>query len=218
MASQRFVCLSDTHNHHRALEVPDGDVLLHAGDFTMNGTEAETRDFAEWFEALPHRRKVLIAGNHDRMFQERPEEARALVHFADYLEDEALEIDGLRLWGSPWQPEFGGWAFGRPAGAPMAEVWNAVEGVVDILLTHAPPKGLMDRIHNGVGIGCAALTEALPGIAPRLHVFGHVHESRGTHLSHARLSVNAATCDHRYRKAHEPIVVDHTEGRFAVVE
>jgi predicted phosphohydrolase len=218
MASQRFVCLSDTHNHHRSLTVPDGDVLVHAGDFTMNGTRGEVEEFADWLEALPHPRKVLVAGNHDRLFQERPDEARALVHFADYLEDGPLEFDGLRLWGSPWQPEFGGWAFGRPAGAAMADVWDAVEGRVDVLVTHVPPRGSMDRIHNGVDIGCAALTAALPRIAPKLHVFGHVHESRGTRMSDGRLSVNAATCDHRYRRAHEPIVVECTDDRFAVVE
>ena len=219
MSVERLVCISDTHNRHEELDLPDGDVLVHAGDFTMRGSAEETRAFAEWFLARPHRHKVLVAGNHDRLFEESPDEARALFGGVHYLQDSGVELEGVAFWGSPWQPEFGGWAFNLPVGAPLAERWALAPDGVDVLVTHVPPAGLMDRIVTGESIGCAELTKALPRIAPRLHVFGHVHECNGVHVAEpSPLSVNAASCDERYRFAHRPVVVERGADGYRVVD
>jgi predicted phosphohydrolase len=100
----RLVLLSDTHGRHDA-PVPDGDILVHAGDFSAWGDLREVKEFNDFLGAQPHRRKVVIAGNYDWSFYRRESEARALLTNAFYLQDESAEIDGLKFYGSPWQPE-----------------------------------------------------------------------------------------------------------------
>ena len=100
----RLVCISDTHNRHGALDVPEGDVLLHAGDLTAQGTREEIEAFGAWLAARPHPHKVVIAGNHDWLFQREPQAAVEALGTATYLQDSGVTIGGLRFWGSPWQP------------------------------------------------------------------------------------------------------------------
>ena len=102
----RLVCLSDTHGRHAELDVPAGDVLVHSGDFTARGREREVADFGAWLATQPHAHKLVVAGNHDFLFETEPARARALLGNATYLQDGLLELDGLRLWGSPWQPRW----------------------------------------------------------------------------------------------------------------
>ena len=119
----RFVCLSDTHSRHVNLDVPPGDFLLHAGDFTGRGSTADIAAFNEWLGTLgfPKERTIVIAGNHDRLFEEDPPAARALMTNCTYLEDEAYEIGGLKFYGSPWQPWFFDWAFNGQRGEVRRE-------------------------------------------------------------------------------------------------
>src|SRR3712207_5190443 len=106
----RIVCISDTHTLHDRVQVPDGDVLVHTGDFTKVGAEKDVRAFDRWLASLPHREKVIVAGNHDFCF-ERTRDARDWITAAHYLEDSGATVSGLRFWGSPWQPRFFDWAF-----------------------------------------------------------------------------------------------------------
>ncbi|TAM87114.1 metallophosphoesterase, partial [bacterium] len=118
----RIVCVSDTHQYHSRLNIPDGDVLIHAGDLTMKGDYAAVRGVDAWLANLPHRHKIVIAGNHDFAFEGNRYAAKMLPH-ATYLEDSGVEIDGLLFWGSPWQPWFYDWAFNLQRGAEIAEKW-----------------------------------------------------------------------------------------------
>ena len=93
--SLRFVVLSDTHGLHDGLQIPGGDVLVHAGDLTGHGTLEEVRAFDAYLAGLPHRHKIVIAGNHDWCFERQGPAARSLLRHAVYLEDEAVEIEGL---------------------------------------------------------------------------------------------------------------------------
>ncbi len=207
----RLVCLSDTHLAHRSrdLRVPDGDALLHAGDATFRGTEAELRVFFEWFGALPHARKFLVAGNHDWLFQTDPAAARRLVPpGVTYLEDSGAELGDLKIWGSPWQPEFCSWAFNLPRGAALRAKWTLVPAGVDVLVTHGPPLGILDRIPRGEKVGCADLLAELPRIRPRLHLFGHIHDAYGRLERDGTTFVNASTCDESYAPANPAVVVD----------
>lgn len=72
----RLVCISDTHGLQNNFKIPDGDVLIHAGDFCNTGIERDVHEFAKWLDRLPHRWKAVIAGNHDWFFQKQPELAR----------------------------------------------------------------------------------------------------------------------------------------------
>lgn len=204
----RIVCLSDTHGHHADLDVPDGDLFVHAGDFTRRGRPEEVRAFGRFLAALPHRHKVVVAGNHDFLFQDEPERARELLGDVTYLEDSGVTIEGLEVWGSPWQPWFHDWAFNLPRGGPIAEKWALVPESTHVLVTHGPPHGTLDRTWLRKRVGCEELTRALARIRPRLHVFGHIHEDHGHLESNGTLFVNACNCDRGYRAVQAPQVVE----------
>lgn len=201
----RVVCISDTHGHR--MPVPEGDLLLHAGDATSRGKPVEIQAFNEWLGSLPHRHKIVIAGNHDFGFERDPT-ARGLITNATYLQDQEAVVEGLRIWGTPWQPRFFDWAFNLDRGEPLRKVWAKVPTGIDILLTHGPPKGILDRCANGDQAGCEELLAALPRIRPRLCVFGHIHEAYGTLEQDGTLFVNASSCTLQYRPTQSPIVVD----------
>lgn len=180
----RLVAMADTHGFHARLEVPDGDVLVHAGDLTQRGTLEQLAQVADWLRSLPHRHKVVVAGNHDFAFQRRPAETRALFHGLTYLEDEAVTLDGLRLYGSPWQPWFHDWAFNLRRGPALEATWQRIPEGLDVLITHGPPLGFGDLVtrHPVYGeerVGCEDLLRHLGRARPRLHLFGHIHEDRG---------------------------------------
>jgi predicted phosphodiesterase len=217
MSALRIVCLSDTHGRHGKIPVPEGDVLLHAGDFTRRGGAAEVEAFGAFLAGLPHRHKVVIAGNHDFLFQRDPERARALLAGATYLEDSGVAIDDVHFWGSPWQPWFHDWAFNLPRGKALAEKWALVPAGVDVLVTHGPPHGVLDATCDGSRVGCEELALALLRIRPRLHVFGHIHEAYGLVRRGDTLSVNACSCDLSYRPVHPPLVVDVGAGEVRLV-
>ena len=203
----RLVCLSDTHGRHADLDVPEGDVLVHAGDFTARGRERELADFGAWLAAQPHAHKVVVAGNHDFLLEREPQRARALLGDVHYLFDSGVEVAGLSFWGSPWQPWFHDWAFNLRRGPELEAVWARAPAGVDVLVTHTPPLGVLDLVARGPRVGCEALRAALPRIAPRLHVFGHIHEAYGAHPG-PPLSVNACACDLSYRAVNAPVVVE----------
>lgn len=175
----RIVAMADTHNQHHRLAVPAGDLLIHAGDLTERGTLAELAQVADWLRALPHPHKVVIAGNHDFALQRTPLEARALFEGLTFLEDGEATLAGLRVWGSPWQPWFHNWAFNAHRGEEIDAKWRRIPSGIDVLVTHGPPAGFGDRVHDGEQVGCADLLRHLARVKPRLHLFGHIHEDRG---------------------------------------
>lgn len=175
----RLVAMADTHGDHAQLEVPDGDLLVHAGDLTQRGTLTQLREVADWLRALPHRHKVIIAGNHDFAFQRTPVEARAIFSGLTYLEDEEITLDGVRIYGSPWQPWFHNWAFNLHRGPEIDAKWQRIPEGLDVLITHGPPAGYGDKVFSGERVGCEDLTRHLARARPRFHLFGHIHEDRG---------------------------------------
>ena len=169
----RLVLLSDTHGLHRELSIPDGDVLVHAGDFCNAGEAVEARVLGEFFLDLPHRHKVVIAGNHDRCLEADPGLSPEIFAGCHYFLDSGVEIGGMTFWGSPWQPWFFDMAFNHERGAKLREKWDLIPAHVDVLITHGPPHGVFDRTETGENIGCGELRDATQRTCPRLHVFGH---------------------------------------------
>jgi Icc-related predicted phosphoesterase len=204
----RLVLISDTHQRHDQLTVPDGDVLVHAGDFSTRGGAEEVARFASWMRALPHRHKIVIAGNHDFLFEREPAVARSMLTHVTYLEDSGVTIEGLRFWGSPWQPRFFDWAFNLDRGVALKEKWDLIPTGIDVLIVHGPPRGVLDRTWRGEEVGCEDLREALGRIKPRLFVCGHIHEAYGEKTVDGTRCVNASCCDVRDRLFHAPVVVD----------
>jgi Icc-related predicted phosphoesterase len=202
----RIVLLSDTHGLHDQLAVPPGDLLIHAGDAGRRGTLEELRSFNEFLGRLPHPHKIFVAGNRDYSFQRQPEESRAILTNAVYLQDEEISIGGIRIYGSPWQPPFMDTAFNLPRGEPLREKWALIPDGIDILVTHTPPYGIGDRTSRGVPVGCEDLLAAVRRIKPRLHVFGHIHEGYGQYEENGILFLNASLTDASMQIAHRPIV------------
>jgi Icc-related predicted phosphoesterase len=194
----RIVALADTHLFHRDLRVPDGDVLIHAGDFCRQGDLAEVALAMKWFGDLPHERKILVAGNHDRAFQTDATAARALVPpGVAYLQDEAVTIDGVHFYGSPWTPTFMDWAFLADPGAELAAIWAQIPADVDVLVTHGPPFGHGDSSSTEGRYGDKDLLARIRQLQPPLHLFGHIHEGGGaTHEGKtACVNVTAWECE-----------------------
>ena len=204
----QIVCLSDTHGLHDRVEVPDGDLLIVAGDICAHGRLADVSRFNQWLKSLPHRHKVVIAGNHDRCFEHQPEEARRLLTAGIYLEDEETTVEGFLVYGSPWQPWFYDWAFNLPRGEALRAKWAQIPLQVDILITHGPPAGILDRTSQGRAAGCGDLLQRIEEIQPGLHIFGHIHEGYGQHRVGNTDFVNASICDLRYRPVNPPLCVE----------
>lgn len=208
----RFVVTSDTHTLHDRVGVPDGDVLLHAGDFTGRGLIPEVGAFNEWLGKQPHKHRVLIAGNHDFIFEEQPRLAREmLTNCTAYLLDSEVVIEGVRIYGSPYQPRFFDWAFNLDRGRQIKAKWDLIPEGIDILMTHGPPLGHGDLTSRGEHVGCADLLDAIRRIKPKYHVFGHIHEGYGVTHEGLTTCINASALGDRAqtgRVINPPLVFD----------
>ncbi len=182
---------------------------MHTGDFTNHGKELSVRAFARWFAAQPHPHKVVIAGNHDFCLDLDKALGRQVFQGASYLFDSEVSVLGLRIYGAPWQPEFMNMAFNLARGPALQAVWSRIPTGIDVLLTHGPPFGILDRTFDGRLVGCEELGMAVDRVAPKLHVFGHIHESAGAAVEGKVLHVNAST----WRADQAVFVVDVPVGK-----
>lgn len=188
----KVVVISDTHGRHRRVEVPDGDVLIHAGDFTASGSMRDVEEFDDWLSELPHSEKLVVAGNCDAVCERDPDGVCERLSEARYLQDDRVEIEGVTFWGSPWQPVFLNMSFNLPRGDALAEKWADMPEDVDVLITHGPPFGILDRTSRGEEVGDRELLARVTEVRPRFHVFGHVHESSGRETRQGTEFINAA--------------------------
>ncbi len=195
MTTLRLVAMADTHGRHQRLTVPDGDVLIHAGDLTPRGTLPQLEEVTSWLRSLPHRHKLVVAGNHDFFVEEQPARARALFHGLTYLEDAEVTVEGVRVWGSPWQPWFHDWAFNLQRGPDLDAKWQLIPEGVHVLVTHGPPATMGDRCWDGRRVGCEDLLRQLNRVKPKVHLFGHIHEDRGEWEYGPTRVVNCTTSD-----------------------
>ncbi|KAG7089404.1 hypothetical protein E1B28_011092 [Marasmius oreades] len=189
-----IVCISDTHNsHHDQPTLPDGDILIHAGDLTVSGTQHELDSVLSWLNSQPHPHKFFIAGNHDSCLADPETHQRISSAYPalTYLQESSAQVSirgrTLRIYGSPYTPKHGSWVFQYPrvhnawssaSEPPTSEsnrIWSRIPSLTDILVTHGPPLAHLDLDRAG----CYALLTALWRVRPRLHVFGHIHAGRG---------------------------------------
>ena len=208
--------ISDTHNQHKRLQLPDTDILIHAGDVSGRGHEFEVMEFMEWYEAQPHPHKILIAGNHDFLAERNPKVWDGLIPGnVIYLRNEACEVLGLKIWGSPITPWFYDWAFNRRRGADIRRYWEKIPEDTDILVTHGPPKGFGEKVNRGgEHVGCEDLLEFVEMIRPKYHVFGHIHEGYGRDSNGDTVFVNASVLDVGYNLVNDPVVVEIGAGEI----
>ena len=209
LVMKKIVCLSDTHNCNENITVPEGDVLIHSGDATIHGTVEEIVRFDRWFSALPHKHKIFVAGNHDLLFETQPERAQGLLsRNIIYLQDSSVSIEGINIYGSPWQPRFFDWAFNLNRGAEMAKKWKLIPAEVDILITHGPPFGILDQTPFGDNAGCEELLKKVTQVRPKAHIFGHIHNGYGAGEKFGVKFFNACNCSEDYIPANPPLVFE----------
>lgn len=186
-------CISDTHCRHKELVLPDPneiDMVIHAGDasnvrdFSFN--EAEMRDFLIWYNSLPYKYKIYVPGNHDTSVEQ------GMFDFDEYpniivLNHKYISIEDIKIFGSPYTPSFGhGWAY-NVSRTKIDLKWKDIPKDTDIIITHGPPKGILDyTLNEGVvytQCGCKALLNKVKEVNPKLHIFGHIHNEKNVYNS-----------------------------------
>ncbi len=186
-------CIADPHGHYPELE--GGDLLIVAGDLTIRDTFDHHCDFKKWLYDQSYRKKVVIAGNHDNHLVGLIADSYAFssfntkngeqLSFAEYLCDSGCEFEGLKIWGSPWTKTFEGMnpkckAFTCDIEEELASKFSLIPDDIDILVTHSPAYGVLDElVEEGKHAGSIALENKIKIIKPRIHIFGHIHESYG---------------------------------------
>ena len=225
----RIVCISDTHSQtDRMPQVPYGDILIHAGDFTTIGHIDEICAFNQFLKSLPHTYKVVVPGNHDLLFDPYPsiykdkyyekisadkyssEDVRSIINDnCIYLFDSMCQLFGYNIYGSPWVPIFGHWAFNLPA-AELEEKWKLIPDNTDILIVHGPPSGIGDILAtNHKQVGCKALLNTIQSrVKPILGVFGHIHEGYGAWRDINTIYLNASIVNIFRDPVNKPFVID----------
>ena len=209
----KLVIISDTHCKLSKIDLPDGDILLHCGDATFTGSVKEIEEFNHDLQFVKHRYKhgvLFCPGNHDWLFETRPERAKELLSNAKVLIDEEVVIDGIKFYGSPWQPAFCNWAFNLPRGEQLATKWKNIPNDVNVLLTHGPPFDILDVVPRGAEkVGCQDLRIRVDELKDlKLHCFGHIHHSYGQIEIDGKKYVNAAICNEMYEPLNKPFVID----------
>jgi Icc-related predicted phosphoesterase len=197
MSKLKICCISDTHQHHRKVIVPECDLIIHAGDFTYHGDDDEVDKFLNWFEELPIKHKIVVCGNHEKgistnypAFEQKCRD-RCIIS----LRNEHAIIEGFTIFGSPYSVKFGPWAYGMED-KDLADIWNMASPDTDIFISHGPPKNILDNCRGG-NVGSQTLADR---IEKELHnlklcVFGHIHENGGQIVfKNEVLYVNAAIC------------------------
>ena len=190
------------------MKLPKGDVLLHAGDISFKGRKSEVIDFLQWFSALPFRHKIFIAGNHDFYFEkESPAEVQKLIpENVVYLNDREVEVEGIRIWGSPITPWFHNWAFNRKRGAQIRMHWSKIPAKTDIIMTHGPVYGVLDQTKDETHTGCVDLLQTVETVKPKIHLCGHIHEGYGNVKRKGVTFINASMVNEAYELLNAPIV------------
>lgn len=228
-----IACASDLHGKLSRVKWPKADILVLAGDILPNFSHSKDRDafmqrqwLYESFAPIIHGllrtydSVIMTPGNHDRIFQmDQPAAREAIGSIKNFhlLIDESVEIDGIKFYGSPWTPWFGGnhWAFNLPdrrenlarARAHARNCWHQIPLDTDVLITHGPPYEILDNC--GPNVGCKWLRKRLDKLDKlKVHIFGHIHEGYGQIKESDRLFVNAATCNHEYKPVNSIQVVE----------
>jgi Icc-related predicted phosphoesterase len=204
-------CISDLHGSFPVLS--GGNLLIVAGDLVGWNLTSEYHKFNQWLSQQDYKLKVVIAGNHDECLERH--KAVIVADNAVYLCDSGCEFEGLKIWGSPWTPTFCNWYFMKDRGAPIKEKWDLIPSDTDILITHGPPFGILDKVEmssRGLGkeklAGCKDLRETVFHIKPKLHVFGHIHEQGGKQVDLVMTKfVNASIMDCDYNPVNQPVRV-----------
>jgi Icc-related predicted phosphoesterase len=222
----KTVLISDTHGAYEHLEIPESDLLVHAGDITRYGGSKELVPFRKWLNKQPVKHVIITPGNHDIGFERDPAKARRrLTLYAPdekvenapqihILIDSGVEIEGKKFWGSPYTRglfKMNWWAFGAPDETMLKFHWDKIPTGLDLLITHSPARNILDKtIFDDIHAGSISLTAAIfDRVKPRRHVCGHIHESYGIEERYTEgiTFYNASIMNEKYEPVNKPIVI-----------
>lgn len=229
MDIKRIIAISDTHSFHHDVFLPEyqeGDILVHAGDITHKGELSILTNFSQWLHSLPYEKILVVAGNHDWCFVHQYHNSKNILERDEgkviYLQDDVVEIGGLKFYGSPYQPTFHNWAFNLDRGDIIERKWSIIPDDVDILITHGPAKGHVGGILRTVmsgrqmieDLGCQDLMDRIVDINPIYHICGHIHDGYGSFTSDLcdTRFINASICTESYKPANSPFILPIKES------
>lgn len=206
----KLVCIADTHREEWNTKIPHGDILIHAGDFDIYDYK-DLQNVKTFLDEETHSRKIIIGGNHDFLLQTISKSyVQSVMQTKDiaYLENETIEIKGIKFWGSPNTRIFMNWAFMLTA-EQLKENWAQIPEDIDIVITHGPPFGILDQAtETGTHLGCPFLRARIKEIKPKYHIFGHIHGGYGVYQDEHTTYINCSLLDEEYELINDPIVVE----------
>ena len=205
--SKRIVVCSDTHGKHRELQIPEGDVFIFAGDFEIRNN-LDLFEMSEWLKELPQKNVVAIFGNHD--FTEHTEikymkEMFGRVHL---LFNEFINVDGFKIWGSPYSPYFNNWAWMQPDNM-LKDIWDTIPLETEIVVTHTMPYGILDGVLPKMqSVGSLTLKDRIKEVQPYIQIGGHLHESFGQYTDGKTDYYNVSVMDEQYKIVNPCTIID----------
>jgi len=207
----KIVFISDTHSSHWLFTIPECDILIHSGDCMNSGYyEQELIDFNNWIQKQPAKHKIIVPGNHDRLAENNTKRFKELLPNIHVLIEEYIEIEGLKIFGTPYQPEFNNWAFNLPMGSKkLISKWKRIPKHLDILITHCPPFGILDY-YKEQQLGDPNLLDRVKTVLPKYHVFGHIHLDNHVQI-HKEFNItfiNASVLNNHYHVFNQPVIID----------
>jgi Icc-related predicted phosphoesterase len=218
---KKIICISDTHSLHNLISseyfnIKDkkNSILIHAGDVSNRGRIEEIDDFCKWYDGLDFPHKIFCAGNHDWGFQLYPIQIKKILKKYPtiiYLQDDYVVIDGIKIYGTPWQPEFYNWAFNLKRGKELQEKWKYIDNDINILVSHSPPFGILDYVERDmIHVGCEDLKNRISELKSlKINIFGHIHQGYGQIEEAGVKFVNASICTERYIPTNKPIIIEY---------
>lgn len=178
--------------------------MIHAGDFSWRGTLEEVIPFLDWFAKQPAKHKILTVGNHEGGFvwhQHDLFKEECKLRDLIFLNDSGIEIDGLKFWGSGWTPTFCNWYWMADRGVQIRQHWNMIPEDTNVLVSHGPPMGILDKLIDGTDVGCQDLMDRIlktPGL--KACFFGHIHLHGGRMQEfHGIKFFNCSVCTEEYK-------------------
>ena len=196
--------------------MPEGDVLVHAGDLTSSGKLEQLRSAVDWLneQTKNYEHVICIAGNHDWILEafykegfekEVREGTFGKVH---YLRDSGVTIEGKHFHGSPWTPRFCDWAFNADRGLVIKRWWDMIPMYTNVLITHGPPAGILDWVGKE-RVGCEELRYATQfSLSRDAHIFGHIHCAPGWEIHEGTTYTNASVLNDQYKIVRAPTVIE----------
>lgn len=219
----KIIAISDTHEQHEKIVLPEGDMLIHAGDWTYNGKAYAIDNFLAWFSSQKFNYKCVIAGNHeltlDPNHYNRSNMLSLIKKYTDadpnlhYLEDSGVNIEGINIYGSPASPWFHSWAWNYHRGDAIAEVWRKIPLNTNVLITHGPIMNVLDGAPRGFGevehVGCQDLADRVKELKDlKIHICGHIHQGYGIKQIGNVKFVNASSCTEKYTPTNPPLIIE----------